>query len=763
MRVSLTWLQQYVDIQGLSPEAIAEALTNSGLEVESIETVGGQFSGVRVGKIIKVEPHPNADRLRLVTVDLGASGQNQVVCGAPNVAEGLRIAYAQIGAKVINRKEGGLFELKPATIRGIQSTGMICSLPELGLEEQYPSEEDGIWPLNSLLDESTIGLDLKEALSLDADTVLDVAPNANRGDLMSMIGVAREVAALFERPLKLQEPPSPDSGESTPYPVQLSHPEVCSFYVGGVLEHITIAPSPDWLKTFLTNAGIRPINNVVDITNYVMLEYGQPLHAFDLGKLGDSGTLGVRPARDGETLKTLDGTERALSAPNVVVTFNDLPVALAGVMGGESTEISDNTQRVLLESAFFPSASNRKNARAAGIRTESSARFERGVDPARCQTAFYRAVELLTQLAGARFIGAASEDHRQLKTLVVPLSAERIRQILGVDIPGERVEQSLTSLGFEIKSVSAGHWEVTVPTFRQHDVSRPIDLIEEVIRIYGYENIPYTLPKETAAPVVSLRAELLQQIRHIMTGCGLSEVTTQSLIGDALLGRTGFRQDPQTTVGVTNSQSQDHTILRQSLLPNLLETAHYNQAQGNEAFWLFELGKTYIKRRHPEEKYSGVEETLLLSGILMNAPSRGTWHLNAPTDFYTVKGVVDNLLLQLGLSEHCVWTAGSENPVFHPGQVAEIKLGKAVLGAVGRIHPERQLDMKFRAPLYLFELNVEALYKAVKNAPRDLRGGIPVGLSVGEAGHRLFSAGSRPQPRNLIRVVRRERTLAPGR
>jgi phenylalanyl-tRNA synthetase beta chain len=717
MRVSLEWLQEYVDVTGLSPEEIAEALTNAGLEVETIETIGGAFSDVLVGKITVVEPHPNADRLRLVRVNLGNLGENQVVCGAPNVAVDMHIAYAQVGARVINRKEGGLFELKPVTIRGVQSTGMICSLEELGLEDDYPKAEDGIWPIDNYVSDTDLGKDLKAALGLKTDIVLDVTPTANRGDQMSMWGVAREVAALFKRPLTFNKPKRETPLSETQLKISLEDPSVCPYYWGGVLENIRITESPEWMKRRLTNAGIRSINNVVDVTNYVMLEMGQPLHAFDIDKLGTSGTVGVRRAKPSEELECLDEVTRPLQDLSVVVTFNDRPVALAGVMGGEETAISETTQRVFLECAYFPPSSNRKSARSVGIRTESSARFERGVDPQSCEAAFYRAIELLEQCANGTLKSIAKDKHLTTETQTVTLSLPRVERILGLSIPQPEIERILMTLGFQIEAAqqNAEQLHVLIPSFRSQDVAREIDLIEEIIRIYGYDAIPYSLPQETATPAKTFRAHLLEKTRHLLTGSGLAEVLTHSLIGEALLQRTGFTQNPETTVRVSNSQSIDHTFMRQSLIPNLLEVAHHNQAQGNEEVWIFELGKIYVKKRPAMEKTSGVDEPLTLSGLLMSNPVMGQWHRADATDFYTVKGVLENLFTHLGLLPQCIlWSSQGEIPSMHPGQTAQINLGKDPLGFVGRLHPAFEETLKFKHPLYVFELHFETIYKHLK-------------------------------------------------
>lgn len=718
MRVSLEWLNEYVNIEGLEPEAIAEALTNSGLEVESIEATGVQFSGVIVAKVEEVSPHPNADRLRLVRVNLGAAGESRVVCGAPNVAPGMRVAYAQIGARLVDRKAGGLFELQPAVIRGVESRGMICSVEELGLQEQYPAQAAGIWSLDAYVTDADLGRNLKEVLRLQSDVILDVTPNANRGDLMSMIGISREVSALFNRSASFPCPEELRPALSGPFEVELPDPSVCHFYAGAVLNDVAIGSSPDWMVRRLLNSGIRSINNVVDITNYVMLEYGQPLHAFDAAKLGEGGVIRVRHAGSGESFRTLDGITRSLTEQSVVVTLDDRPIGLGGVMGGEDTEISEGTQRIVLESAYFPPASNRRSARSVGLRSESSARFERGVDPLACEAALNRAIGLLQQYAGATVHSVAKADRRQLEPIEVPLSFPRMKRVLGLSIEPEKARNTLLHLGFQLKEgASPDALIAVVPSFRRLDVTREIDLIEEIIRIYGYEAIPYTLPQDIAAPTRSRRARLLRRLRQILTGNGMMEVSTLSLIGEGLLRRTGFSQDPATTVRVINSHSQDHTLLRQSLLPNLLEVAKHNQDEGNEEIWIFETGRAYFKRRPPTEKDSGVDEPLYCSGLIMGSPRRGIWHQRSETDFYTLKGILENLLDQLSLSAQCRWERNDSLNALHPGQTAAIRLNKNDFGFIGRLHPLLEERLRFKAALYAFEFNLETLYAALEKQP----------------------------------------------
>ncbi|MDX2086168.1 MAG: phenylalanine--tRNA ligase subunit beta [Candidatus Melainabacteria bacterium] len=726
MKISWEWLGQYVDLTGLTPQTVANALTNAGLEVEGVHSLGAVFQQVVVAQILQVEPHPQADRLRLVTVRLDENHTTRVVCGAPNVREGIWVAFAKEGATVLNRKDGSPFVLGVATIRGVESRGMICAIEELGLAERYQQQEDGIWVLDSLLTEpaAALGQDLKQVLALSSDVILETAPTANRGDQMSVIGVAREVAALFERPLhrpelstNLQEFVAPTAEG---FSVSLADANVCQYYAGALLNHVRVAPSPAWMVQRLEAAGIRSINNVVDITNYVMLEFGQPLHAFDRNRFGNGGTIGVRFATEAETLTTLDGQSRTLTNDSVVITLNDSPVALAGVMGGESTEILPETQHVFLEAAYFPPASTRRSARSVGLRTDSSARFERGVDFGSVRHALARAMDLLVLLAQAQPMAVVEHQAGEIPASApVRLSQHRLNRQVGLDIPPDTVREILTRLGFETRVVSGQAdsvvWEVAVPSFRQHDVRREIDLIEEVIRVYGYDRIPYTLPEKAAAPPLSLRAQLMTHLHRSMQGLGLQEVVTTSLLGEPLLAEVAMPQPSDSTIRLTNSHSSDHALMRQRILPTLLTVAQHNQFQGLERVWVYELGRTYQLRGKANHKNTAVSEKLQLAGLMMGPLSTGIWRDNQPADYYHLKGVLDALLHSLGLQGEVSYEPKPETmPFLHPGQSAQISLEGKRLGYAGRLHPQVQERLKLRQPVLLFELDVDSLQKALQ-------------------------------------------------
>lgn len=728
MKVSLEWLSQYVDIKGLSPQEIAAALTNSGLEVECVDIVGAKFSNVVVGKCVKLEQHPNADKLRLATVNLGTE-ITKVVCGAKNLEENMIIAFAKDGAQVISRKDGSLFTLGKATIRGVESTGMVCSLDELGLTEQYPKGEDGIWPLGNYASESQLGQNLAEVLGLESDNILHTAPTANRGDLMSMVGIAREVAALFDRKLTLPEIPEYKAqANQLNIEIALDDKDVCRYYGGLLVDNSKAIAAPAWMQRRLEASGTRSINAIVDVTNYVMLEMGQPLHAFDRDTFQGHTKISVRRANEGEPFITLDDAEHKLIKDSVVITLNDKPVALAGVMGGQNTEISETSQNLLLEAAYFPPASNRKNAKSVGIRTESSARFERGVDAYSTQKALFRAGQLIAELTGASVSGLSESEALKPELPVIELRISRIQQVIGLDIPKDRAQSILEKLGFTVKA-NSDSLTVTVPSWRLDDVTREIDLIEEVVRIYGYDQVPYTLPQRTQPVPFSLRQDFIDRIQECLHASGCYQVMTSSLIGQTLLEKTGFKLNPEQQVTVLNSHSVDHTLMRQSLAPNLLDVARHNQAQGIADTWVYELGKTYFKLGKPGFKQTGVTEKLTLGLMLSGAPQQGQWHGTQKTDFYVLKGVLENLLQRLFGKTLPALTFTSEKSLdyLHPGKAAQILLDGKAIGVLGEVHPARQITLKLRQPVYLAELNLELVFKRYKQS---LQAPEPVTLSA---------------------------------
>jgi phenylalanyl-tRNA synthetase beta chain len=735
MQLSLNWLKQVVDLDGISPQTIAERLTCAGLEIEGMHTTGGAFHGVLVGRIIAVDPHPNADRLRLVTVDLGREQALQVVCGAPNVAVGLWIAFAPTGASVFSPKQNAMFTLTPATIRGIASEGMICSLDELGLLEQFTKTSEGIWELNAVLgnppdDSPLLGQPLREALGLTPDTILESAPTVNRGDLMAVTEVARELSILFDRPLSVTSPPALPApvAAASGITVAVQDQAVCPNYWALIVDHVTIKSSPGWMQQALLASGIKPCNNVVDITNYVMLALGQPIHAFDCDTLPDHCTLSVRHATSDDTLTTLDDTIHLLSGDNIVITANDQPVALAGVMGGLTSRITDHTTRLLIESAYFRPVAIRRSAKRAGMRTEASARYERGVDPQGCERVLAYTAQLLQEHANATGLAVLACQAPPVQPTPIRLRTKRVEQLLGVALSTVAISDTLRQLGFAIDAQADG-FNVNVPSRRWHDITREIDLIEELGRIHGFDQISSTLPTNTCKAQVSGRQVVLQSVQSLLQGVGFQEWVTPSLLGDALWQRIGLGSclsalRTQQTVEVLKAHSVDHTILRQSLLPSLLDTLRGNIAQGQAHVWAYEMGRSYHCQAISNVKNTGVTETLHVAGVLLGQPTH--WLAQQPPNFYTAKGVLERLLTLLPIHQQSavsfttftteflpVNQVSLYASLFHPGRTALIMKEDALVGFVGEVHPIIQAQLKATSPIYAFQLAINDVFASL--------------------------------------------------
>ena len=711
MKISLEWLNEYVDLSDLTPEQIAHELTMSGLEVEEIEKTGPKFSNIRTAQIKLIEQHPNADKLHLVTVDIGSETKT-VVCGAQNIEEGQIIPYASVGSKVLDRKTGEQFELTPAKIRGIESQGMLCSQDELGLENMQ--EEDGILILNRLYKDIKLGEPLEKLLQIKEDIVLDVAPTANRGDEMSIIGVAREISAIFNKKLNFSPLQSTRDNSTDKFKVEILDTEGCKYYSVGLLNDLTIKPSPDWMQRRLTACGVRAINNVVDITNYVLLEYGCPLHAFDRDKL--NGYLCVRRAHEGETIVTLDEIERKTTSDTVLIATKEKAVCVGGVFGGANSEVDENTKNLALEAAYFTPAQNRRSARSIGYRSEASARYERGVDIEMVKPALMRAMQLMVELAGAKVDGIVETGDNKLPEKDITLRFAQIKRMLGSEIPSDKCIEILGNLGFELLGKNEIAAKFKVPSFRMVDVYREIDLIEEISRIYGYDKIDPTLPKNTQSPEITEESKICKKIHNMFLGAGFYETVTSSLVGDPVYKEFSVKYDDSKAVKVCNPQSEEHTMLRQSMIPSILNVVKTNIANGQKNLRLFETGRTYFVEGPADEKNTGVTEKRMLAGALTGDVSCGSWIKKPETDFYTVKGIVENLLIMLGLENRVQLRECKDKEFLHPGKCAKlVMLGKQPLevGFFGEVHPLLKDKEKFQQNVYLFEIDLEELLKAV--------------------------------------------------
>ena len=720
MQVSLNWLNEFVDLSNVEATQIAHELTMSGLEVEAIEDVKPSFTNIKTVKIEKIDAHPNSDRLHLVTVNTG-SGLKTVVCGAQNIQEGQVVPYASVGSQVLDRKTGEMFTLTPAVIRGVESQGMLCSADELGVSERNYQEEDGILILNRIFPDVQLGQDVKDVLGFEKDTVIDVAPTANRGDQMSVIGVARELSSLFNTPLKFNPVECTKDLTTDKFKVEIKDKDVCKYYSIALLKNIKIKSSPDWMQKRLIASGVRAINNVVDITNYVMLEYGCPLHAFDADKL--DGYLCVRRAEEGEKLVTLDEVERTLTTDSVLIATKDKGVCLGGVFGGANSEIDDNTTSLALEAAYFTPATNRKSARSAGYRSEASARFERGIDIEAVKPALMRAMQLLVEYADAEVVGVVEDGENKLEPIEITLRYPQIKRMLGCEIASDRCDNILENLGFKKLGGNAAAAKFLVPSFRAYDVTREIDLIEEIARINGYDKISPTLPAKAQTPTITLEEKVIKKIHELLLSAGLNEIQTSSLIGKPMLDKFKIDYDDENAVKVLNAVSEDYSMLRQTLSASVLNCMKYNFDNGQKNFWAYEIGKTYIKTAPADEKNTGVKETRVLEGVLTGEVQNSKWQVKTSSDFYTVKGIMENIFNDLEVSRRIKLAPleetelSKDNKILHPYRTAVVMLlGKKPqpIGYFGQVHPTLIDKLKLNQDAFLFNLNLTELISAVK-------------------------------------------------
>lgn len=713
MQISLNWLKDFVDLEGIDEKQIAHELTMSGLEVEGIEYLKPKFKKIITAKIEKINQHPNADKLHLVDVNIGSEVKT-VVCGAQNIEEGQIIPYASVGSQVLDRKTGEMFTLTPAVIRGVESQGMLCSSDELGLSDRNYQEEDGILILNRLINNIELGKNLEDVLNLEEDVVLNIAPTANRGDEMSVLGVARELCAIFDKHLKYSPLEATVEYGNDNFEVEIKDLDVCKYYSVGLLSGVKIKKSPDWMQKRLISSGIRAINNVVDITNYVLLELGTPLHAFDRDKLNNY--LCVRRANEGETLVTLDKVERKLTHDSVLIATKEAPVCLGGVFGGANSEIDDNTKNIALEAAYFVPSANRKSARSVGYRSEASARYERGIDIGAVKQALMRAMQLLVEYADAKVEGVVKTGCDENKIDPITLRFSEIKRVLGIEIPSDKALTILEKLGFGILGKNEIAAKLEVPSFRVDDVYREIDLIEEIARIYGYDKITSTLPDKNGVPVISLEEKTVAKVHNIMRSCGLNEIATTSLIGKPLLDQFMMTYDESKVVRVANVASEDYSMLRQTMSANILSCFKNNYDNGQKNYWAYEIGRVYLKDKETTKEDSGVSEIKTLAGVISGNIENSKWQQAQKTDFYTLKGVFEKLLSELGLENRIQIHACDDVNFMHPYKTAKlVMLGKQVktIGFLGQIHPLLKDKMKLNQDVYIFEVNLDEIISCI--------------------------------------------------
>lgn len=705
MKVSLNWLRQYVDIDLTAPD-LAELLTMAGLEVEAVIDPYEPLSPIVVGRIIEISPHPDAENLSCCKVDTG-SGTLEIVCGAPNAETGINAPCAPAGTVL----PSGI-EIKRAKIRGQISEGMLCSEAELGLGE----DASGLMKLDN---NAAAGTLLKEALGLE-DTVFEIGLTPNRPDCLCHIGVAREIAALLNKKLVPPEPTeTPSPGQAAKLTsVTIENPDLCPRYSAQLVFDIKTGPSPDWLKQRLRAVGLKPINNIVDTTNYVMMETGQPLHAFDFDRLAGHRIVVRTPREKEDNFTTLDGKPRELDAETLLICDDEKPVAIAGIMGGENSEIMDSTTRVLIESACFDPVSIRKTSKRMGAATDASYRFERGVDPAGTVYAMNRAARMIAELAGGRIIeGIIDENPRPYTKKTISLSTEKTNRHLGTSLKAEEIAGCLEAIEFSVNRLDSGLLEAIPPSFRV-DVSRPEDLMEEVARLWGYNRIDTTFPGINAqAEPPGKSQETRELIRDLMTGFGFSEAISYSFTtaraADLLELPPG---DPRrSAIELMNPLSEEQAIMRTTLLPGLLEATQKNIFRQEKNLKLFEIGKAFYQAPGRELPH----EVEMLAALWTGLRAPAAWHTKPqPCDFYDIKGIAESLLSGLGI-KNAAYTKMPETACSYtqPGRTAQIRLGETFLGLIGEIRASVLKQFGIRQPVFLFEIHVEALISCLLGAP----------------------------------------------
>jgi len=698
MLVSLNWLKQYVDIENIAPEELAEKITRSGIEVDAVIDRSQGMTNVVVGYVVSKEKHPDADKLNICQVEVGEGDIRQIICGAPNVDAGQKVIVALPGARL----PGGV-KIKKAKMRGQESNGMICSLQELGVEGRVVPKAyaEGIYVLP---EDAVAGSDALELIGL-RDIVLELGLTPNRSDALSMLGVAYEVAAILSQEVKLPEIKYNTVSEKAEDYIKVRvEAKENPLYAAKVVKNVKIAESPLWLQHYLMAAGVRPHNNVVDITNYILMEYGQPLHAFDYDAL-KTNEIVVRLANQGEKIVTLDDQERTLKAHNLVITNGVEPVAIAGVMGGANSEVTDKTTTVVIEAAYFDGFSVRRTSKELGLRSDASARFEKGVDPNRVLLAGERAAQLLAELAGGEVLdGTVLVDDLDKSPARVIVSPDFINNRLGMKISLEDMLSILNRLQFEVEAVN-GLLIIDAPTRRQ-DIKIEEDIVEEIARLYGYDEIPMTLPEgnEQIGGLTPYQAKR-RITRNVMEGAGLYQAVTYSLTSDELAQK--FALKAEETTKLLMPMSEERSTLRQSLIPHLVEAASYNVARKADSVALYEIGSVFLGKTEEELPYEEEHLALVVSGKWIDNAWQGE---KLTVDFFVAKGIVESLFAKLGLTNRVSFVKTTVDGL-HPGQTAAILLDGEKVGIIGGLHPteRKKYDLK---DTFVAEMNLKAVLTA---------------------------------------------------
>ena len=715
MKLPLSWLKDYMNTDGIDNATYTHMLTMSGSMVEGIENPAEEIKNVVVGKILKIEKHPDADKLVVCQVDIGEVESVQIVTGAKNVFEGAFVPVAKHKSSL----PGGV-KITKGKLRGVLSCGMMCSVNELGMSDE---PADGILILP---DDATPGADITEVLGLD-ESVAEFEITSNRPDCMSITGLARESAATFNRGFKIPEVKATGNNEDVNdyASAEIAAPELCSRFIGRVIKNVKIAPSPEWMQKRLKACGIRAINNVVDITNYIMLEYGQPMHAYDLDHV-EGHKIIVRRAEEGELLETLDDQPRMLQNSMIAIGDEKRAIGVAGVMGGANSEVCDTTVTVMFESACFNAVAVRRGAKALGMRTDASALFEKGLDPENCLPAIQRACELMEQLGAGEVVGGMIDIYPVKKEqTVLPFEPDKMNRFLGLEVSAAEMKEILARLEFEVKDD-----KVYVPTFRG-DIESMADIAEEVARIYGYDKIPTTMMKGCVTVGGKSKKQHLEDvIRDSLTAVGLYEVTTYSFIdpkeNDMIL--MPQEDDRRNMVRISNPLGEENSVMRTDMLSSVLKVLKTNFSRRNAEAGIFEIGSVYIPKA---EQVLPDENQIIAVGMYGGC------------DFYDIKGKVENMLADLNINDYEFITC-KDNPSFHPGRCAHIYACGKFLGIIGQVHPKVAANFKIGVETYcaLLDFNVllsdyttDRQYKALPKFPatsRDIAVILDKNINVGE-------------------------------
>ena len=711
MLASIAWLKRYVDID-VTPEELADKLTRVGLEVESVIHQGAGISGVVAGKVTAIERNPKSDHLWVCQMDYGSGEIVQIQTGAQNVKLGDMVPVATIGAELPNG-----MKLKKVKMADVYSYGMLCSANELGIDSKLllPEQREGILILSP---DTPIGADIKDVLGLN-DTVLDIDLTANKQDCFCMTGIAREAAAVLGKTMRMPDMSVKEAAGGDVHEMmrnEIEIPELCSRFTNRVLKNIKIMPSPDWMQNELRACSVRPINNVVDVTNYVMMELGQPMHAYDYDTLKDHALI-VRRAKPGEHLRTLDDQDRALTADMIAIADTEKAVGLGGVMGGLITEVTDKTTTVILEAAAFNGPSIRRTSKALGLRSEASMRFERGVDIANCHRALDRAAHLLEEMGACETVcGIADAYPVPYKPAVITVTPEAINTRIGVEIPKEEMIEILTRLQFDVKEED-GALVITAPTWRQ-DVTCDADISEEIARMHSYDKI------ESHNPELALRQgkedpmeEVKSEAEDYLASAGLDEVMTYTFIHPSFVDKMMLKADDcrRNVIKLMNPISDEFGVMRTTMLPSLLNTAAYNLARQAESVKIFEVGRVYLPKALPLTEHP--EERRVIGAVMSGRRSELNWTSGKDSvDFYDMKGVVEGLLEKMQLTEYEL--AACEEPYMHPGKSCVVKAGGKAIGYFGCLHPTAAANFDVPEETYVLELELAPLAESALRVPQ---------------------------------------------